>query len=474
LFPTTALEQLLAQSGGWAPDQARSVAEQLRAQEVTADQVASGQINDEDLKEIGIALGNRKRVLAVANTRQPPVAPQPVAASRKRHRSSAHCRSNLVAGIITNAVRKKVDELRVLQFTSLQTCLEDKERADELKSWMEQVAKEQNEANARQLEQKEYPPDTADMLRKPFTAQDVQAKLVNRFSNTGPSKSQLAQGNTQSSAGTDGSRAHTASAASEGNGSAAAAGAGPAGAAAETGGSGRPSRPLRGRQQQQQQSQAQPATPAASMRSCEQGSAAPPLQQVMKRLQDKAQQDPDVAALLRIMQAHQDKAQSRTPDSNPSAAAADGLDAPVPAERTPAAAQPSGPSQQAAGQQAAGQQQRSKGQLCVGDRVEVLAVNKTVAAVGCVTATEPGCLLSQHPDDSTAKVKHQHVAVGNITVTDNMETAAKSVTFWVPQRSIHLTAGSLSCTFWSHRETLKQQGVMVSVPIKRLRRCAAC
>lgn len=108
------------------------------------------------------------------------------------------------------------------------------------------------------------------------------------------------------------------------------------------------------------------------------------------------------------MQAHQDKAQSRTPDSNPSAAAADGLDAPVPAERTPAAAQPSGPSQQAAGQQAAGQQQRSKGQLCVGDRVEVLAVNKTVAAVGCVTATEPGCLLSQHPDDSTAKVSLAH------------------------------------------------------------------
>jgi hypothetical protein len=45
------------------------VAEQLRQQEVTADQVASGHINDEDLKEIGIALGNRKRVLAVANTR---------------------------------------------------------------------------------------------------------------------------------------------------------------------------------------------------------------------------------------------------------------------------------------------------------------------------------------------------------------------------------------------------------------------
>jgi hypothetical protein len=64
----------------------------------------------------------------------------------------------------------------------------------QLKSWMEQVAKEQNEANARQLEQKEYPPETADMLRKPFTAQDVQAKLVNRFSNTGPSKSQQAQG----------------------------------------------------------------------------------------------------------------------------------------------------------------------------------------------------------------------------------------------------------------------------------------
>jgi hypothetical protein len=30
-----------------------------------------------------------------------------------------------VAGIITDAVRKKVDELRVLQFTSLQSCLED-------------------------------------------------------------------------------------------------------------------------------------------------------------------------------------------------------------------------------------------------------------------------------------------------------------------------------------------------------------
>lgn len=41
-----------------------------------------------------------------------------------------------MAGIITNAVRKKVDELRVLQFTSLQTCLEDKERADEVSQLM--------------------------------------------------------------------------------------------------------------------------------------------------------------------------------------------------------------------------------------------------------------------------------------------------------------------------------------------------
>jgi hypothetical protein len=115
----------------------------------------------------------------------------------------------------------------------------------------------------------------------------------------------------------------------------------------------------------------------------------------------------DVAALLRIMQAHQDKAQSCTPDSNPSAAAADGLGAPGPAERTPAAAQPSEPSHQAAGQQ-----QRSEGQLCVGDRVEVLAVNNTVAAVACVTATEPGFLLSQHPDDSTAKVSLAHHNTG--------------------------------------------------------------
>jgi hypothetical protein len=59
---------------------------------------------------------------------------------------------------------------------------------------MEQVAKEQNEANVKQLEQKEYPKDIAAELRKPFTAQDVKTKLVHRFSNTGPSKSQQAKG----------------------------------------------------------------------------------------------------------------------------------------------------------------------------------------------------------------------------------------------------------------------------------------
>lgn len=67
--PTTALEQLLTQAGGWEDGDARSVAQQLRKEAVTADQVAGGQITDDDLKDIGIALGNRKRVLAVANTR---------------------------------------------------------------------------------------------------------------------------------------------------------------------------------------------------------------------------------------------------------------------------------------------------------------------------------------------------------------------------------------------------------------------
>jgi hypothetical protein len=63
------LEQLLTQAGGWEDGDARSVAQQLRKEAVTADQVAGGQITDDDLKDIGIALGNRKRVLAVANTR---------------------------------------------------------------------------------------------------------------------------------------------------------------------------------------------------------------------------------------------------------------------------------------------------------------------------------------------------------------------------------------------------------------------
>lgn len=61
------------------------------------------------------------------------MAPQhPVAASRKRHRSSTHVRSKLVSGIVTDAVRDKVAELRLMEYTSLQSCLEDKQLADEV------------------------------------------------------------------------------------------------------------------------------------------------------------------------------------------------------------------------------------------------------------------------------------------------------------------------------------------------------
>lgn len=67
------------------------------------------------------------------------------------------------------------------------------------------------------------------------------------------------------------------------------------------------------------------------------------------------------------------------------------------------------------------------------------------------------------------QVKQQHVAVGKIDVTDAMEKAAKSVCFWVSQSSLQLTAGSDSCNFWSHRDTLKKRVVMLSVPMKRLR-----
>jgi hypothetical protein len=72
------------------------------------------------------------------------------------------------------------------------------------------------------------------------------------------------------------------------------------------------------------------------------------------------------------------------------------------------------------------------------------------------------------------QVKRGHAAVGSIEVSDRMEKAAKSVTFWVPQVTIKLQAGNNSCTFWSHREQLKQPGVMVSVPKQRLKllRCS--
>lgn len=100
--------------------------------------------------------------------------------------------------------------------------------------------------------------------------------------------------------------------------------------------------------------------------------------------------DAVAGAVADLLQAHPEKAPSCTPSSNPSA------------ERTPAAVQPS--------HQAAGQKQRSEGeqQLCAGDRVEVLAADNTVAAFGCVMATQPGSLLSDHPDDSTTKVSLEH------------------------------------------------------------------
>jgi hypothetical protein len=59
--------------------------------------------------------------------------------------------------------------------------------------------------------------------------------------------------------------------------------------------------------------------------------------------------------------------------------------------------------------------------------------------------------------------------VGNIEVPDRMEKAAKSVTFWVPQRSIQLHSGSDDCTWWSAKGKLAEPGVMVSVPKPRLK-----
>ena len=43
-------------------------------------------------------------------------------------------------------------------------------------------------------------------------------------------------------------------------------------------------------------------------------------------------------------------------------------------------------------------------ELRVGDRVQVLAVSKQVAALGTVTAVTEGFQLSNHPDDTAAKV----------------------------------------------------------------------
>jgi hypothetical protein len=57
-----------------------------------------------------------------------------------------------------------------------------------------------------------------------------------------------------------------------------------------------------------------------------------------------------------------------------------------------------------AGTSSRGEAAAPAAELRVGDRVQVLAVNDHVAAVGTVTALTEGFLLSEHPDDAAAKV----------------------------------------------------------------------
>jgi hypothetical protein len=46
-----------------SPDEVQSVAKQLREHKITAGQIEQGVITEQDLVEMGIAIGDRKRIL---------------------------------------------------------------------------------------------------------------------------------------------------------------------------------------------------------------------------------------------------------------------------------------------------------------------------------------------------------------------------------------------------------------------------
>jgi hypothetical protein len=64
LTPVSAMEKTLtSRSEDWTPTGRRTVAQTLVSNKVSTRQVAEGKLTAEDLSELGIALGDKKRIL---------------------------------------------------------------------------------------------------------------------------------------------------------------------------------------------------------------------------------------------------------------------------------------------------------------------------------------------------------------------------------------------------------------------------
>lgn len=65
------------------------------------------------------------------------------------------------------------------------------------------------------------------------------------------------------------------------------------------------------------------------------------------------------------------------------------------------------------------------------------------------------------------QVKPGHVGLSDVKVDATMKKAAEAQTFWVTTQEWGIWQGHQSCTFWSMKEKLQANEIVISAPAKR-------